>query len=137
VLLGQRLRLPQDRGEAQCAAAIQDSEMINESLATFSGSVRASLSGRLRPAGAGNNIASRARLWLARLPRRSPHTRHPRSVDLQFAESGSSAPAWSATDPACLSAQSSANSATSSHPSMAGSRCGPSNSTISVTVLDL
>jgi hypothetical protein len=39
--------------------------------------------------------------------------------------------------PACFSAQSSANSATSSHPSMAGSRWGPSNSTISVTVLDL
>ena len=38
---------------------------------------------------------------------------------------------------ACFSAQSSAKSATSSHPSMAGSRCGPSNSTISVTVLDL
>jgi hypothetical protein len=59
--------------------------------------VRGSLSGRLRPAGAGNNIASRARLWLARLPRRSPHTRHPRSVDRQFAKSGSSAPAGPAT----------------------------------------
>jgi hypothetical protein len=83
-------------------------------------------------------LRSRARFWLARLPRRSPPTRHPRGVDPQFAELGSSAPALSATViPACLSAQSSAKSATSSHPSMAGSRCGPSNSTISVTVLDL
>ena len=62
----------------------------------------------------------------------------PRSVDSQFAELGSFVPAWSATViPACFSAQSSAKSATSSHPSMAGSRCGPSNSTISVTDLDL
>jgi hypothetical protein len=58
--------------------------------------VRGRLSGRLRLAGAGNNIASRARLSLARLPRRSPHTRHPRSIDPQFAESESSAPPWSA-----------------------------------------
>jgi hypothetical protein len=60
------------------------------------------------------------------------------SVEPQFAESASSAAAWSATViPACFSAQSSAKSATSSHPSIAGSRCGPSNSTISVTVFDL
>jgi len=60
------------------------------------------------------------------------------SVEPQFAESGSSAAAWSATViPACFSAQSSAKSATSSHPSIAGSRCGPSNSTMSVTVFDL
>jgi hypothetical protein len=59
--------------------------------------VRGSLSGRLRPVGAGNNIASHARLWLARLPRRSPHTHPPRSVDPKLAESVSSAPAWSAT----------------------------------------
>ena len=39
--------------------------------------------------------------------------------------------------PECLTAQSSAKSATSFHPSIAGSRCGPSNSTISVTVSDL
>lgn len=81
--------------------------------------------------------ASRARRWLAHLPRRrlTPATAKRR---LQFAELGSSVPAWSATAiPVCFSAQSSAKSATSSHPSMAGSRCGPSNSTISVTVLDL
>jgi len=37
--------------------------------------VRGNLSHRLNPVGAGNNIASRARLWLARLPRRRPHSR--------------------------------------------------------------
>ena len=52
--------------------------------------------------------------------------------------SGSSAAASSDTViPACLRDQSRAKSATSFHPSIAGSRCGPSNSTISVTVLDL
>src|SRR6266511_3070979 len=51
------------------------------------------------------------------------HKPDPRSVEPQFAESGSSAVAWWATViPACFSARSSAKSATSSHPSIAGSR---------------
>jgi len=41
------------------------------------------------------------------------------------------------TDAACFTAQSTAKSAAASHPGTPGRKCGPSNSTTSVTVFDL
>jgi len=50
---------------------IANSEMINESWAISSGSVYVEPIAPTEAVGAGNNIVSRARLWLGCLPRRT------------------------------------------------------------------